>query len=163
MVGRARRDRLPARRDQGSGDARRSNLRVISGADVVLVGFFSARQKDYATQMDDAAGRVASLGGRVVARLVQRRGVSDGGVAVMSRPLSRKTVVSEGKAREVAAACDAHGAAAVVFLNPLSLRQEQTLAELFGRPVVSICEADITTPQAPGTPPGRRGDRHDAH
>jgi 50S ribosomal subunit-associated GTPase HflX len=113
---------------------------VISGADVVLVGFFSARQKDFARQMDDAAGRVASLGGRVVARLVQRRGVSHGGVALMSRPFSRKTLVSEGKAREIAAACDAHGAAAVVFLNPLSSHQAQALAEFFGQPVVSISE-----------------------
>ncbi len=145
MGRRARRNRLPARQDRGARSARRDDLRVISGADVVLVGFFSARQKDYAGQMDDAAGRVASLGGRVVARLVQRRGVSDGGVAAMSRPFSRTTVVRGGKAREIAAACDAHGAAAVVFLNPLNVHQVQALVELFGRPVVSICE------------------RHDAH
>jgi 50S ribosomal subunit-associated GTPase HflX len=113
-------------------------LQVIPGADVVLVGLFSAKQKDYARLMDDASARVASFGGRVVARFVQRRGVSDGGAAVMSRPFSRATLVSGGKAREIAAACEAHGATAVAFLNPLSPHQEQALAELFERPVVSL-------------------------
>lgn len=142
-----------ARRDRGVGNARGRDLRVISGAGVVLVGLFSARQKDYARQMDEASGRVASLGGHVVARLVQRRGVSHGGAAAMSRPFSRKTLVSGGKAREIGAACDAHGAAVVVFLNPLSPHQEQALAELLGRPVVSLGEAGVFAPQAPGAPP----------
>jgi 50S ribosomal subunit-associated GTPase HflX len=127
---------------------------VIAGADVVLVGLFSPRHKDYARQVDDASVRIASLGGRVVARLIQRRGVSHGGVAAMSRPFSRKTVVSGGKAREIAAACDANGAAAVVFINPLTLHQQQALAEIFRRPTISICDADASGPQAPGAPPG---------
>jgi 50S ribosomal subunit-associated GTPase HflX len=82
---------------------------------------------------------------------VQRRGVSDGGVAVMSRPFSRETVVRSGKVREIAAACDVHDAGAVAFLNPLTVHQEQVLAELLGRPVVSISQAGGPTPQAPGT------------
>jgi hypothetical protein len=101
--------------------------------------------------VDDAAGRVASLGGRVVARIVQRRGVSDGGVAAMSRPFSREAVVRSGKVREIAAACDVHDAGAVAFLSPLTVHQEQVPAELLGRPVVSISQAGGPKPQAPGT------------
>ena len=145
MGGRTRRGRLPDRRDRVPGDALSGGLRVISGADVVLADLFSARHKDYAETMDDAAGRVESLGGRVVARLVQRRGVSHGGVAAMSLPFLRRTLVSEGKAREIATACDTHGAAVVVFVNSLTPHQEQTLAALFGRPVASLSGVPGTT------------------
>lgn len=146
MRRRAGRDRLPARRDRGAGPARGTGPWVISGAGVILVGLFSARQKDYATHMDEAAARVASLGGHVVARFVQRRGVSHGGVAAMSRPFSRETLVSAGKAAEIAAACDASGAAAVVFLNQLSSHQRQALAELFDRLVMSLPDAGLPAP-----------------
>lgn len=115
-------------------------MELICGADVVLVGLFSAKQKDYARQIDKAAVQVVSLGGRVAARLVQRRGVSDGGVAAMSRPYSRKTIVSAGKAREIAAACDECAATAVVFLNPLSPQQEHAMSQIFGRPVASLSQ-----------------------
>lgn len=137
----ARRNRVPARPERGPGGVRRSDLQDISGAGVVLVGLFSARQKDYANLMDEASVRVASLGGRVMARFVQRRGVSDGGAAAMSRPFSRQTLVSEGKAREIAAACESCGADAVVFLNALSPHQQQALAQLSGRPVVTLGDA----------------------
>lgn len=56
----------------------------------------------------------------------------------MSRPYSRKTIVSAGKAREVAAACDQYTATAVVFLNPLSPRQKHAMSQIFGRPVASL-------------------------
>lgn len=151
--GRVRRDRLPGRRDRGTGDARGYDLELISGADVVLAGFFSAKQKDYAEQMDDAAGRIGRLGGRVVARLAQRRGVSDGGVAAMSRPYSRKTIVSGGKAREIAMACDQYAATAVVFLNPLSPQQQHAMSELFGRPVASLSMAGAPDSRDPSRPP----------
>jgi hypothetical protein len=163
MGGRTRRDRLPARRDRGPGGALGGGPRVISGADVVLVGLFSAKSKDHAKTMDDAARRVESLGGRVVARLVQRRGVSQGGAAAMSWPLSRRTLVSEGKAHEITVACDARNAAAVVFVNLLTPHQERTLTGLCGRPVVSLSEADMPASLAPGTLPRQQAEPHDAH
>lgn len=149
MYGRARQRRVPSRRGRVTANARGYDLQVIARADVVLVGFFSAKQKDYSTQMDEAAGRVASLGGHVVARFVQRRGVSDGGVAVMSKPFSRRTVVSRGKASEIAQACNEHDAGAVVFLNPLSPHQEEVLSAVFGRPVVSISMPATGKPAPP--------------
>lgn len=162
MHGRVRQHRLPSRRGRVIG-TRGNAPQVISGADVVLVGFFSAKQKDYNKQMDDAAGRVASLGGHVVARFVQRRGVSDGGVAVMSRPFSRRTVVSRGKASEIAVACNECDAAAVVFLNPLSPHQEDVLSGVFGRPVGSISTPGTPGPGKPASPPELPAEPRNAH
>jgi 50S ribosomal subunit-associated GTPase HflX len=55
----------------------------------------------------------------------------------MSRPYSHNTIVSAGKAREVAAACDQYAATALVFLNPLNPHQQHAMPEIFGRGVVT--------------------------
>ncbi|MEV0303036.1 hypothetical protein [Streptomyces prasinus] len=74
-----RRDRRLAHR-VSSQSARRQAFRIPAvGTDVVLVGYFSAKQKDFGTLMASAATALAAHGARVVARIVQRRGVSDGG------------------------------------------------------------------------------------
>lgn len=117
----------------------------LDGFDIVLVGFFSAKQKDYAERMDAAAQAVAARGGRVVARFVQRRGVSSGGVGLMSREYSARTLLSAGKVREVTQACADHSADAVVFVNPLTERQRRVLTRTFGRPAVSLASAGRVT------------------
>ncbi|WP_239516201.1 MULTISPECIES: hypothetical protein [unclassified Streptomyces] len=111
------------------------------GAGVVLVGFFSGKRKDFATVMDAAAAGLAARGIRVLGRAVQRRGVSDGGVRKMSWPLSSRTLIRGGKAREVTVLREAVGADAVVFVNPLTDHQRRVLAELFGCPAVSLADA----------------------
>lgn len=113
---------------------------AVEGADVVIVGYFSAGQKDYAALMDDAASIMIGLGARVVGRFVQRRGVSDGGVRKMVLPYSRRTLVSSGKAGEIAVACEASGADAVIFLNPLTDHQRTVLAGIFGCPTASLTD-----------------------
>ncbi|MFI6451743.1 hypothetical protein ACIBF6_09320 [Streptosporangium amethystogenes] len=104
---------------------------------VLVVGYFSARQKRYIALMDELADAVTALGARVVGRFVQRRGVSDGGVKAMDRPYSSRTLVSAGKVGEIARACEESGAGAVVFLNPLTDHQRNVLAEIFGCPAIS--------------------------
>lgn len=116
----------------------------LTGRDVLVVGCFSARQKRYAALMDELADTVTALGARVVGRSVQRRGVSDGGVKAMDRPYSSRTLVSAGKAREIACAREETGAGAVVFLNPLTDHQRNVLAEILGCPVLSA--ADLRPP-----------------
>jgi 50S ribosomal subunit-associated GTPase HflX len=56
----------------------------------------------------------------------------------MSQPLSPKTFIGEGKAREIGALCSTTGADLVVLLNPLSQRQRETLASITGVAVQDV-------------------------
>ncbi|MFF0277090.1 hypothetical protein [Streptomyces sp. NPDC004330] len=111
-----------------------------AGADVVLVGYFSAKQKDFETVMASAATALAAHGAQVVARIVQRRGVSAGGAGKMGLPDSSRTLLSYGKVREVARRCEETDAAAVVFTTPLTGRRRRTLTDMLGRPATSISD-----------------------
>ncbi|MET7274923.1 hypothetical protein ABZS59_27555 [Streptomyces flaveolus] len=138
-----RRDRRLARR-VSSKPTRRHAFRVPAvGADVILVGYFSAKQKDFATLMASAAAELAAHGARVVAQTVQRRGVSDGGARKMGLPYSSRTLLTYGKVREVALACDQADADAVIFTASLTERQRRTLTDMLGRPAASL--SDILT------------------
>jgi 50S ribosomal subunit-associated GTPase HflX len=148
-----RQDRIPGHPTAEVG------LASITGERVVLAGFFSAKQKDYEARMGMAAGLVNCLGGVVVAHIVQRRGVSRGGVAAMSRPLSPRTLVSSGKAREIAAACAEKNARVVVFVNELSEHQRNVLSEVCAVPVVSLALAARLILVAGQTQPRRRGNQ----
>ncbi|CAM5473116.1 hypothetical protein GCM10010329_30830 [Streptomyces spiroverticillatus] len=110
----------------------------MTGTDVVLVGLFSGKQKDFAAQMDAAECRLTQCGVRVVGRIVQRRGVSHGGVAKMSLPFSARTLLSYGKVREPAALGEEREADAVVLLTPMTERQQHVLERMLGRPVVRL-------------------------
>jgi 50S ribosomal subunit-associated GTPase HflX len=109
----------------------------LAGADVVLVGLFSAKDKGIDAQLDLLTAAVQEHGGRVVGRYVQRRGVSHGGADKMTSSFSRRTLLSPGKAREVADACRAAGVGVAVFLNPLTKHQRAVLGDLFDCPVMS--------------------------
>lgn len=111
---------------------------LLAGADVLIVGLFSAKQKDYEAVMEATATLATARGAQVLDRIAQRRGVSDGGgAAVMARPFSRRTLLREGKVREIAQRCQADGIGAVVLVNPLTDRQRQILEEHFGCPVLT--------------------------
>ena len=135
-----RRDRRLARRVPSEPAQRRSFRLTAVGADVVLVGYFSAKQKDFETLMASAATELGARGARVVAQIVQRRGVSDGGVQKMGLPYSSRTLLSYGKVREVARTCDQADADAVIFVASLSERQQHTLTDILGRPAVSLSD-----------------------
>jgi 50S ribosomal subunit-associated GTPase HflX len=104
---------------------------------VALVGLFSGKNKHFVATLDQLSASLEARGARVVARHVQRRGVSRGGAAKMAEPLSRRTLLSTGKAREVAEACRATGVDVAVVVNPLTGHQRAVLSEMFGCPVVS--------------------------
>jgi hypothetical protein len=72
---------------------------------VVLVGLFSAKVRDHQDRLDALQARVAAMGEVVLDRFVQRRGVSDGGVRLMSAPLSRRFPIGAGKLDEIATTC----------------------------------------------------------
>jgi 50S ribosomal subunit-associated GTPase HflX len=108
-----------------------------AGTDVVLVGLFSAKDKAVDAKLDLLAASVETLGGRVVGRHVQRLGVSHGGARKMASPFSRRTLLSPGKAREVAAACRSARVTVAVFVNPLTGHQRTVLGDLLGCLVIS--------------------------
>ncbi|MFJ7065952.1 hypothetical protein [Streptomyces sp. NPDC101115] len=135
-----RRDRRPARRVPSEPPRRPAFRLTAGGADVVLVGYFSAKQKDFDTLMAAAATELGAHGARVLAQIVQRRGVSDGGVRKMGLPYSSRTLLTYGKVREVAQVCDRTDADAVVFVAPLTKRQQRTLTDILGRPAVSLTD-----------------------
>lgn len=135
-----RRDRRPARRAPSEPVRRQAPPFTAAGAGVVLVGYFSAKQKDFATLMASAAEQLAARGAHVVGQFVQRRGVSHGGVHKMSLPFSSRTLLSYGKVREVAEACEQTDARAVIFVAALTERQRHTLTAMLGRPALSLSD-----------------------
>ncbi|MFD8754432.1 hypothetical protein ACFV0O_26105 [Kitasatospora sp. NPDC059577] len=135
-----RRDRRTARRVPSEPAQRQAFRLTAAGADVVLVGYFSAKQKDFEMLMASAAAELGARGARVVVQIVQRRGVSDGGVQKMSLPYSSRTLLSYGKVREVAQACDQANADAVIFVATLTRRQQRTLTDMLGRPTASLTD-----------------------
>ncbi|CAM5276301.1 hypothetical protein SAVIM338S_00063 [Streptomyces avidinii] len=117
---------------------------MAEGTDAVLVGYFSGKQKDFTALMDTAAQQAAKHGVRVVGRIVQRRGVSDGGARKMALPYSSRTLLSYGKVREVAALCEQTDADAALFLSILTERQRRVLTGMLGCPVVSLADVMAT-------------------
>ncbi|WP_203708273.1 hypothetical protein [Asanoa iriomotensis] len=109
---------------------------------VVLVGLFSANERDHQARLDTLEQRVAQLGGHVVQRHVQRRGVSDGGVHVMASPLSRRYLVGSGKLEEIATTCVDTDVDAVVFINDLSDHQRRSVSTRLQRPVLTAADLD---------------------
>ncbi|MET9406166.1 hypothetical protein ABZX90_10390 [Streptomyces sp. NPDC002935] len=135
-----RRDRRPARRGGPESAERRAVPIEVAGANVMIVGYFSAKEKSYVALMDAAASELTARGARIVGRTVQRRGVSDGGVKKMALPYSSRTLLSSGKVREVAAACEGADADVVVFVASLTEHQQRVLTGILGRPTVSLSE-----------------------
>ncbi|MDX2562045.1 hypothetical protein PV371_20600 [Streptomyces sp. TX20-6-3] len=147
-------DRRPARRTTGSAPAPPARLPSVAGTRVVLVGCFSAKERNFGALMDSAATELAARGARIVGRFVQRRGISDGGAAKMALPFSSRTLLRSGKVHEVAAACEEARADAVVVVTPLTELQERTLTVRLGRPALSLgaaLAANRPSPPAPAT------------
>lgn len=109
---------------------------------ILIAGLFSAKEKDYEAVIAATAALATARGARVLGRIVQRRGVSDGGVAAMTRPFSRQTVLTAGKIREIARRCQADQIGAVVFVNALTDRQRLILEGQLGCPVLSRTELE---------------------
>ncbi|SCL23970.1 GTP-binding GTPase N-terminal [Micromonospora pallida] len=109
---------------------------------VVLVGLFSAKDRDYQAHLEAVEARVTALGGQVLERFAQRRGVSDGGVRLMTAPLSRRFLVGRGKLAEIATTCSSRDVDAVVFVNDLNDYQRRWLSTRLERPVLTRADLD---------------------
>ncbi|RZT80984.1 hypothetical protein EV382_4252 [Micromonospora violae] len=101
------------------------------------MGLFSAKDKEFVSKLNLLASLVEAHGGQVVSRQVQRRGVSSGGAGRMGDPFSRRTLLSPGRAREVADDCRRRGVGVAIFANPLTDHQRAVLMEMFGCLVLS--------------------------
>ncbi|BCJ68383.1 hypothetical protein [Polymorphospora rubra] len=123
---------------------------------VVLVGLFSAKDRDYRDRLDALEAQVTAQGGQVLDRFVQRRGVSDGGVRLMTAPLSRRFLVGPGKLAEIAATCSGRKVDAVVFVNDLSGFQRRWLSMRLGCPVLSQADLVPSAEVSTGPPRPRR-------
>lgn len=121
---------------------RSSSQDRLVGTDTLIAGLFSAKEKGYEAVMEATADLATARGARVLGRIVQRRGVSDGGVAAMTRPFSRRTLLTGGKIREIAQRCRADQIGAVVFVNALTDRQRWILEAEFCCPVLSRAELE---------------------
>ncbi|ROO90886.1 putative GTPase [Actinocorallia herbida] len=131
---------------------------AICANGVVIAGLFSAKRKDHGEVMDALAAEVTGLGGSVVGRFVQRRGISghrkggsSGGKANMDRPYSSRMLMTSGKVREIATCLAQTDAGAVVFANELTGRQRRALTRSLGCPVFSGRDLSVST-----TPTGNR-------
>jgi 50S ribosomal subunit-associated GTPase HflX len=62
----------------------------------------------------------------------------------MAVPISRRTLLSPGKAREIAQACQAAEVGVAVFMNPLTEHQRAVLGDMFG--CLMISGEDLFTP-----------------
>ncbi|WP_203858494.1 hypothetical protein [Plantactinospora mayteni] len=120
----------------------------------LLVGLFSAKVRDHQDQFDALEARLGVLGVRVCGRFVQRRGVSDGGVRLLTAPLSRRFLIRAGKLAQVAEACETDDVDAVVFVNDLTGYQRGCLSVRLGRPVLT--RVDVTRSGSSLVVPARR-------
>ena len=106
----------------------------LTGCNVIVAGLLSAKISTPDAVVAAVRAELESAGASVVGVVIQRRGVSrdtrPGGAHRMNVPLSPKTFIGEGKARELGQLCSSTGADLVVFLNPLSQRQKETLARI---------------------------------
>jgi GTP-binding GTPase N-terminal len=134
--------RRPSRPSRPAKQARRLPLATLIDVDVVLIGYFSTKEKEYAALMDGFARLIEARGARVVGRFVQRRGVSHGGVDKMNLPLSSRTLFGAGKVREIADAREAANAGAVISFNALTDHQRGVLEQIFGCPIIDRDELD---------------------
>lgn len=104
----------------------------LSRKRIIVAGLLSAKHPDPEALLSQLAEELEARGGTVVGRLLQRRGVSRGGAARMSQPLSWRTVFGPGKTRELVALVAETDADCVVTCNILIDNQRKTLRERTG-------------------------------
>lgn len=107
----------------------------------VVASLVSAKDRDVDARLDELTRVLASRRAEVVARVVQRRGVSrargPGGVQKMDAPLTAATLFGSGKVRELSELVASTSATMLIVTNPLKLAQRQRLEEAVGCKVVA--------------------------
>jgi 50S ribosomal subunit-associated GTPase HflX len=115
----------------------------LNGERVVIAGLLSVKE-DVDARFALLSARVIELGGEVVGRVVQRRGVSrsrrPGGASKLDAPMNRATFMGRGKASELATTCIEQRASVVVFANRLDPHQRGVLEHLTRTRIVLATE-----------------------
>ncbi len=110
----------------------------------ILAGFFSAKDKEYQSKMDDAVQYIEKNGGIVADKIVQRRGVSasknPGGSNRMSEPLNTKLLFSKGKTEELSKIAEAKDVDMIIFFNSLTPLMLSNISRFTGRKIVSFLD-----------------------
>jgi 50S ribosomal subunit-associated GTPase HflX len=103
----------------------------------ILAVLISAKSKDVERRLAAREAALAPQGVEVVGTLVQRRGVSRGGVKSMDAPMSSATFFGSGKARELESLVRERQAEIVYVLNRLSGAQLARLSSAVACRVIS--------------------------
>lgn len=108
----------------------------VPGRKIIVAALMSAKVNDPEIALSGYADKLASKGGIVVGRVLQRRGVSKskrpGGARRLEAPLNAATYFGTGKVREIAELRRATGADLVVVCASLSPSQLSNLEQSFG-------------------------------
>ncbi len=87
---------------------------------------------------------LVSRGDQVVARVIQRRGVSrsknPGGSKLMDQPITQRTLFGPGKTQELAAMAKSTEASDLLIFNSITASQRRSLAELTGAEIHSFSD-----------------------
>lgn len=106
----------------------------IKGKKVVLAGLFSSKDKEIDIKLDSLEEIVTDLGGCIVERVIQRRGVSrskkPGGSKNTDAPLNSATYLGQGKIEEIANIVKKQNIDIVVFSNSLSPTQSERVKNI---------------------------------
>lgn len=108
----------------------------FAGRSVILVGLFSAKIQPPEVELARHAARLEAQGAKIVAQVIQRRGVSrskrPGGAGRMNVPMDPATYLGKGKVEEIAERRRTTGAELVVVCAKLSPSQLANLERIIG-------------------------------
>ncbi len=103
---------------------------TLKGKRVIIAGLFSVKEADPESLLYTLSSHVEAMGATVIGTVIQRRGVSRGGVHRLESPMSAVTLFGRGKAQELAAFSKKENADLILFWNELGERQVRNLEKL---------------------------------
>lgn len=107
----------------------------LKNQNVILAVLISAK-KTIDTELDKVEAEINAYEGKVVGKVIQRRGVSrdkrPGGSKRMDYPMSPATFLGKGKIVEIKVLCEQTLADGVIFLNPLNSTQINNIENTVG-------------------------------
>lgn len=110
----------------------------------MVAALLSARIPDPDLILADMETAMRVAGGEVVARLLQRRGVSRSkradGTGRMEQPLTQRTLFGSGKTEELKSLMESTGAEVLLIYNSITSGQRKALAMLAGCQVFSYLD-----------------------
>jgi 50S ribosomal subunit-associated GTPase HflX len=119
-------------------------LEKIENKKVIIAGLISYKAAISESSFYELENYIENKGGKVVGKLLQRRGVSRskmaGGAKKLNQPLDSSTFIGKGKADELKEICNKTKSDTVVFINKLKKTQIEKLSLLTDCEVISLPE-----------------------